>query len=126
MLPRALLLAAAWAALSLPAAGADRDWQEGIWVDIVVTRPRIVLGLRPSPFRPGRDESPAMTEVRTYVIVTRDWRIELKDPVPPAGRSVDALVGERVTFAIEEKTAYIRDPRGELKLRVAKTTRRLE
>lgn len=126
----ARLLALAGTACVLAAAAlhaADRDWQQGTWTDVIVTHPRIVIGLKPSPFRPGPDHGRAMTEVRTYVIETRDLRIELKDPVPPSGRPIRVLIGGRVVFALEKKTAYIREPDGsERRMRVSKTRSRLQ
>ena len=98
---------------------AERDWQDGTWAEVRVTRPRIVIGVRPRP-SPG-SSAPAMTEIRTYVIDTKDLRLELKEPTPPPHRSVDAMVGERVRFALEKNTVYIRASDGvEHRLRVTK------
>jgi hypothetical protein len=49
-----------------------------------------------------------MREIRTYVIDTDDLRLELKEPTPRPARSIDALVGDRVRFAIDKKTVYVR------------------
>lgn len=101
-------------------AGAERIWQTGTWLEIKVTRPRIVIGLQPSPYGPG-PQTPRMTEVRTYVIETDDQRFELADVMPASRRTVDALVGERVTFAVDKNTIYVRDPDGtEHRLRITK------
>lgn len=101
---------------------AERNWQTGIWLEIKVTRPKVVIGLRPSPYGPG-PHVPRMTEVRTYVIETVDQRFELADPTPAKGRTVDALAGEKVTFAVDKNTIYVRDADGtEHRLRVTRKT----
>jgi hypothetical protein len=59
--------------------------------------------------------------VRTYVIETEDLRIELQDVVSINKRSIDVVVGQPVTFALEKNTVYIKDADGgEHKLRVMK------
>jgi hypothetical protein len=100
-------------------AAADRHWQTGTWVDAAIKRtPYVGAGAGTDrPFGPdgGRSVTPLMPEVGTYVIETDNERIELQDMVPIAsGGSLDPLVvlGAKVTFAIEKKTAYIRKPDG--------------
>lgn len=100
--------------------GAERHWQKGVWREVRVTRPRVVIGLQPSPNAPG-PYTPAMTVVRSYVIETDDLRFELADVAPPSRRTVDALVGEEVIFAVEKNTLYVRVPDGvEHRLRITK------
>ena len=101
---------------------ADRRWQRGTWIEVKITRPRIVIGVRPK-LRPG--QTPTMTEIRTYVIDTDDLRLELKEPSPPPQRSVEAMVGHPVTFALEKNTLYVRDDDGtEHRLQVTKKQER--
>ena len=97
--------------LSGISAGAERQWRKGMWSEVKVTRPRVVIGLQSGPYNRG-NQPPAMTEVRTYVIVTEDLRLELKEPNPPPRRSVDALVGELVIFAVEKKNVFVLDSDG--------------
>jgi hypothetical protein len=62
-----------------------------------------------------------MTVVRTFVIETDLERFELTETAPDNRRSVDALVGEEVTFAIERNTVYVRGAGGiEHRLRITK------
>jgi hypothetical protein len=88
---------------------ADRRWQQGTWLEVKITRPKIVIGVRPRP-TPG--EPPRMTEIRTYVIGTDDLRLEVRELSPPPRRPVDAMVGEPVTLAFEKNTVYILEDDG--------------
>jgi hypothetical protein len=102
------------------ASAAERVWQKGIWREVRITRPRVVIGLQPSPNAPG-PYTPSTTLVRTYVIETDAERFELKDMMPAARRTVDAMVGEEVTFAVEKNTLYVRASSGlEHRLRITK------
>jgi hypothetical protein len=101
---------------------ADRNWQRGTWIEVKVTRPRIVIGVQP---RLGPGQTPTMTEIKTYVIDTEDLRLELKEPAPPPRRSVEAIVGQPVTIALEKNTLYVRDSDGtEHRLQVTKRQER--
>ena len=101
---------------------ADRHWQRGTWLEVKITRPRIVIGVQP---RLGPGQTPTMTEIKTYVIATDDLRLELKEPAPPPSRSVEAIVGQPVTFALEKNTLYVRDSDGtEHRLQVTKKQER--
>ena len=123
-------LCVAWLALIVAGVfAAERSWQTGTWADVRTTRPRVVFGLQPSPNGPGPRTLPATTLVRIYVIETDVWRFELTDVAPASRRTVDAVVGEAVTFAVDRKTLYVRDRNGfEHRLRVTKklTKSRLE
>jgi hypothetical protein len=127
---RRIGLGVAWLALIVAGGfAAERSWQTGTWTDVRTTRPRVVIGLQPSPNGPGPRTPPATTLVRIYVIETDVWRFELTDAAPPSRRTVDAVVGEAVTFAVDRKTLYVRDRNGlEHRLRVTKklTKSRLE
>ena len=108
-----------------PALGADRHWQSGKWIDVNVKRRMVDFGPGSSPFGGGgRPSAPAMraqADVRTYVIETDDLRLELEDIVKVNTRSLDAVVGLPVTFALEKNSVYVRDSDNvEHKLRVTK------
>jgi hypothetical protein len=101
----------------------DRRWQRGTWSEVKITRPRIVIGVQPK-LGPGQTP-PTMKEIRTYAIDTQDLRLELKEPTPPPQRSVEAMVGQPVTFALEKNTLYVRDDDGtEHRLQVTKKQER--
>jgi hypothetical protein len=120
----------AWLALIVAGGfAAERSWQTGTWADVRTTRPRVVFGLGPSPNGPGPRTPPTATLVRIYVIETDVWRFELTDVAPASSRTVEAVVGEAVTFALDKKMLYVRDRNGlEHRLRVTKklTKSRLE
>ncbi len=103
-------------------AAAERHWQTGTWREVDVKRQLLDFGPGASGF--GGSTAPAlraMADVRVYVIETDDLRLELKDVVAVGRRSVDATVGQPVTFALEKNSLYVRDPDGkEYRLRVTK------
>jgi len=119
---RRIGLGIAWLALVVASGfAAERSWQTGTWADVRTTRPRVVFGLQPSPNGPGPHTAPATTLVRVYVIETDVWRFELTDIAPASRRTVEAVVGEAVTFAVDKKTLYVRGRNGlEHRLRVTK------
>jgi hypothetical protein len=106
---------------------ADRHWQTGKWISVESKRKMVDFGPGASPFGGGgRPASPsasmrAEADVRTYVIETDDLRLELEDTVKVNTRSLDAVVGLPVTFALEKGSVYVRDSDNvEHKLRVTK------
>ena len=104
-----------WSAL---VSAADREWQRGVWVEVNIKRPRFVIGVQP---RNPTTQMPEMTVIRTYVIHAEGLRLELKEPAPAPLRTVDAMIGESVTFALEKNTVYIRGEDGiEFRLLVTK------
>jgi hypothetical protein len=104
----------------------DRHWQTGKWIDVNVKRRIVDFGPGSSPFGGGQRPAPAMramADVRTYVIETDELRLELEDLVQVNTRSIDAVVGLPVTFALEKNAVYVRDADNiEHKLRVTKKT----
>lgn len=115
------------AALVVPARAADRPWQTGRWTDISVKRQMFDFGPGTSPFgQPGSVPAMrAMADVRIFVIETDDLRIEIQDVVSIGRRSVDAEIGEAVTFALDKNAIYIKGVNGiEHKLRVTKKTQK--
>jgi hypothetical protein len=105
---------------------AERHWQTGKWIDVDVRRRMVDFGPGSSPFDGGRSSAPAMramADQRVYVIETDTLRLELEDVVQVDKRSIDAVVGLPVTFALERGSVYVRDSDGvEHKLRVTKKT----
>jgi hypothetical protein len=107
---------------------AERHWQTGKWIDVTVKRRMVDFGPGSSPFgsgagRPSTPSMKAQADVKTYVIETDELRLELEDVVQVNTRSIDAVVGLPVTFALEKNSVYVRDSTGvEHKLRVTKKT----
>lgn len=108
---------------------ADRHWQTGKWIDVNVKRQMVDFGPGASPFggtsgggRPATTPSmKAQADVKTYVIETDDVRLELEEVAKVNTRSLDAVVGLPVTFALEKSSVYVRDSDGvEHKLKVTK------
>jgi hypothetical protein len=119
---RRIGLAIAWLVL-IAAEGfaAERPWETGTWADVRTTRPRVVFRLQPSPNGPRPHTPPATTLVRVYVIETDVMRFELTDVTPPSLPTVEAVVGEAVSFAVDKNTLYVRGRNGlEHRLRVTK------
>jgi len=115
------------AVLVVPAHAADRPWQTGRWTDISIKRQMFDFGPGASPFgQPGNVPiMRAMADVRVFVIETDDLRIEIQDVVSVGRRSVDAEIGEAVTFALDKNTIYVKGENGiEYKLRVTKKTQK--
>jgi hypothetical protein len=107
---------------------AERHWQTGKWIDVTVKRRMVDFGPGASPFgsgagRPSTPSMKAQADVKTYVIETDELRLELEDVVQVNTRSIDAVIGLPVTFALEKNAVYVRDSTGvEHKLRVTKKT----
>lgn len=103
---------------------ADRQWQTGKWADVGIDRSPLVGDPRsgsPSaqPF-PNKSTTP---EVARYVIETDDMRYTVQDIVPLGGASSFDLavkIGERVSFAINKNSVYIRGDGTEYRLRLLK------
>ncbi len=103
--------------------GAEREWQTGTWREVQVDRPRVSFGVQSrDPNSPVPRTAPAR-EIRTYVIETDTLRLELRQDAVGDAPRIDAAIGERVTFALEKKAVYIKDPDGrEHRLTVRKQT----
>ncbi len=126
----ALLVLGILALCIVGSAAADRHWQTGTWTKVSSTRQVVDFGPGSSPFDrgPSTQTLHAMADVRIYFIETDTLRLELKDVVQVNKRTVDAVVGTLVTFALEKKAIYVRDEDGtEHKLSVTKqSTKHLE
>ncbi len=122
---RSIAVAAFTILLAVVAGAKERKWQTGTWVDVGTKRQVVDFGPGSSSFDPqGRNMAMrAMADVRTFVIETAALRLELQDVVSVNKRSVEVVVGQPVTFALEGSSVYIKDPDGaEHKLRVTKKT----
>jgi hypothetical protein len=108
------------------AAAAERQWQIGVWVDVITTRQLQDFGPGGTSFNPPPSHSMrAMADVRVYVIETDAFRFELKEIVRMGHGSIEPVTGQRVTFAVEKNSVYVRDADGkEHKLQLAKKTPR--
>ena len=119
---RRIGLGIVWLALIVAGGfAAERPWETGTWAEIRTTRPKVVIGLQPSPNGPRSHTPPTTTLVRFYVIETDVMRFELTDVAPVTLRTVDVIVGEAVAFAVDKNTLYVRGRNGvEHRLRVTK------
>jgi endonuclease YncB( thermonuclease family) len=89
----------ALAVAAASAAGAERDWQPGVWA------------------KPAADSvSPPGT--REYVIDTDTLRLRVRDTIAPGHPSVSAPAGTAVTFAIDGTTVFVRQGATERALRL--------
>jgi hypothetical protein len=88
----------------------DRLWQQGIWRDVQVSRPKIVFGATPTPMGPPGQSG--LAETRSYVIETGTLRLELRDRTTSDAPSLGATAGDPVTFALEGNTVYVKDVNG--------------
>ena len=85
--------------------------------------PGSIVWQRPSPVASLR----AQADIKTYVLETDELRLELEDVVQVNTRSLDAVIGLPVTFALEKSSVYIRDSDNvEHKLRITKKTSKLK
>ena len=118
----AILLAVVVAGVSN---AADRKWQTGTWTGVGVKRTPWVADPVHERMPPGFN-TPALTEVATYVVETDDLRFELQDMVAIGREGFDlhVTVGRPVTFAVEKKTAYIKLDGREYRLLVLKSERK--
>ena len=125
---RARLALAVLVVLSVTGVGraADRHWETGRWASVDVERRMFDFGPGASGFGGPRSAAPsmrAMADVRRYTLETDTLTIEFRDVVAIGHRSVDAVVGESVTFALDKKTIYVKDADGaEHKFSVSKKT----
>ena len=122
MRPTALALvivALGWVGVS----GAERVWQTGIWRDVTVERPRVLFSVQSRDPNSNLPRTAPAREVRTYVIETETLRLELRQDATVDTPTIDVLIGQPVTFALEKKTLYVKDQDGkEHRLSVRKQT----
>ena len=122
MRPTALALvivALGWVGVS----GAERVWQTGIWRDVTVERPKVLFSVQSRDPNSNLPRTTPAREVRTYVIETDTLRLELRQDATVDTPTIDVLIGQPVTFALEKKTLYVKDQDGkEHRLSVRKQT----
>lgn len=122
MRPTALALvivALGWVGVS----GAERVWQTGIWRDVTVERPKVLFSVQSRDPNSNLPRTTPAREVRTYVIETETLRLELRQDATVDTPTIDVLIGQPVTFALEKKTLYVKDQDGkEHRLSVRKQT----
>jgi hypothetical protein len=126
-MPRTFSLLIVLLSIAGAAAAAERQWQAGTWGEVTTKRKLIDFGPGASPFgRAGTQPTMrAMADVRRFVIETDQLRLEMEDTVPIGRRSIDPVLGETATFALDKKTVYVRDAEGrEHKLRLTKKIER--
>ena len=106
-------------------AAVDRRWQMGTCIQVGINRTAfvgdVVRERMPQPFN-----KPTLTEVAEYVIETADRRFNLQAMVAIGSDpfATQLKPGDRVTFAIEKRTAYISLETGEYRLLVLKNERK--
>ena len=94
------------------AAAAEREWQKGEWREVSVERPRVSIGVVTRDPNNRTPQAASAREVRKYVIETGTHRLELRQDGTADTPRLDAEIGEPVTFAIEKKNVYVKDPHG--------------
>ena len=107
----------------LALSAAERQWQTGKWVDAGINRNPLVADPRSGSSSGLRiPNRPSTPEVATYVIETDDARYTVEDTVALGNSAFDLAVkiGERVTFAVNKSTVYIRGDGNEYRLRLLK------
>ncbi len=108
---------------SFVVSGAERVWQTGTWREVKVERPKVLFSVQPRDPNSNVPRAAAAREVRTYVIESDTLRLELRQDATVDTPTIDVLIGQPVTFALEKKTVYVRDEDGkEHKLSVRKQT----
>jgi hypothetical protein len=103
------------AVTSVTAVAGELQWQMGTCTDAGVQRDVFVGsgGRGRTPFGPAAAiGKPATPEVATYVLETEDRRFEIKDITPIGAATLNIIPGDRVAFAVNKKTVYIRDSKG--------------
>ena len=102
---------------------AERVWQTGTWRDAKVERPRVLFSAQTRDPNSNLPRTTAAREIRTYVIETDKIRLDLQQDATVDTPRIDVLIGLPVTFALENKTVYVKDEDGkEHKLSVKKQT----
>ena len=98
-------------AVAFLSAAAERQWQTGTCVDVGVKHDARVGGGTADfgPFTRQRIPRGTLPEVATYVIETDTQRIETQEVQPIGPESLKMSVGDHVVFALDKKTAYVRD-----------------
>ena len=103
---------------------AERDWQNGVWREAKVDRPKVSFGVQPRDPNSSLPRTASARETRTFVVDTPTHRLELRQDVTVDTPRIDVLIGEKVLIAVEKKIVYVKDGEGkEHKLNLRKMTR---
>jgi hypothetical protein len=108
----AMMLLIAAVAGNAMASAAERDWQTGIWSEARVERPRVLFSAQTRDPNSPLPRTAAARELRTYVIETDTLRLELRQDATVDTPTINVLLGQPVTFALEKKTVYVKDEDG--------------
>jgi hypothetical protein len=104
---RMLGLVVLWLAVAAGVSAADRQWQTGTWGKAGAAR--------------------GVTTVRSYAIETDQFQYQVQETVARGAQPLAPAAGASVTFAVEEKTVYVREgDAGERSLRLVKAVRKLK
>ena len=111
------------ALLSVMTIAAERDWQNGVWREAKVDRPKVLFGVQSRDPNSSLPRTAAARETRTFVIETSTHRLELRQDATTDTPHINALIGGQVLIAVEKKTVYVKDGEGkEHKLNLRKMT----
>ena len=123
MTRRTFLAAVLCAVLSAATIAAERQWQNGIWRDSKIERPKVLFSVQSRDPNSNLPRTAAAREIRTFVIETGTHRLELRQDATVDTPHLDVLLGQPVLIAVEKKTVYVKDGLGkEHKLSLRKAT----
>jgi hypothetical protein len=123
MTRRELAVPVVCALLSVMTIAAERDWQNAVWREAKVDRPKVLFGVQSRDPNSSIPRTAAARETRTFVIETSTHRLELRQDATTDTPRIDAPIGGEVRIAVEKKTVYVKDGEGkEHKLSLRKMT----
>src|SRR5688572_27962952 len=100
------------ALVSVITIAAERDWQNAVWREAKVDRPKVMFGVQSRDPNSSLPRTAAARETRTFVIETSTHRLELRQDATTDTPRIDALIGGEVLIAVEKKTVYVKDGEG--------------
>lgn len=112
MQPRALCVLLAFAFLTAPLSAAERDWQQGIWRESKVERPRVLFSTQTRDPNSDLPRTAPAREIRTFIIETPTHRLELRQDATVDTPRIDVLLDQPVQFAVDKKNVYVKDSDG--------------
>jgi hypothetical protein len=105
------------------AVAAERAWVKATLQNYTVERPKVLFSAEARDPTSHMPRTNVAREVRTFVIDTSTFRLELRQDVTVDTPRVNVLIGQPVLIAIEKKTVYVKDDDGrEHKLSLRKQT----
>lgn len=118
-----VVIMAIFALLNVRAIAAEREWQNAVWREAKVDRPKVLFGVQSRDPNSSLPRTAAARETRTFIIETSTHRLELRQEATTDTPRIDALIGGQVRIAVEKKTVYVKDGEGkEHKLSLRKMT----